>query len=380
MVPENKCTADIGTDHGFVPLSLVAEGTAARAIASDVRKGPLERAEAHIREAGFEERIECRLGDGLSVLAPGEAEVIVIAGMGGMLMARILKEAPETARSARHLFLSPHRDAYELRKYLWEQGFQIEEETMVREDGKYYPVIRTGKKASSGASEDVIKEAPIRDLELRFGPVLLKKRPEVFLRYLRELEQRTEEAIRRLQEGELSDSVRSALREKNEELGAIRKALHWEDEVKGLRIRKMTEEDLEDLHALLSDQEVMKYLEAPYTREKTEAFLKKAGLQDLPLVYAAEEDSRFIGYVIFHGYDEESMEIGWVLRKDYWGRGIASSLTEMLLEKAFVMGKDAVIECHPGQQATKHLALKLGFSPDGLRDSLEVYRLRRPQT
>ena len=139
MVPENKCTADIGTDHGFVPVSLVREGIAERAIASDVGKGPLMRAETRIRRAGLSERIECRLGDGLSVLSPGETEVIVIAGMGGMLMVRILSDGLDVAKSARTLILSPHRDAYELRKFLMEQGFQITQETMVKEDGKYYP-------------------------------------------------------------------------------------------------------------------------------------------------------------------------------------------------------------------------------------------------
>ncbi|MBP5294184.1 MAG: SAM-dependent methyltransferase, partial [Lachnospiraceae bacterium] len=64
MIPENKCTADIGTDHGFVPISVVSEGIAESAIASDVRKGPLMRAQTHIQEAGLSDRIDCRLGDG----------------------------------------------------------------------------------------------------------------------------------------------------------------------------------------------------------------------------------------------------------------------------------------------------------------------------
>jgi tRNA (adenine22-N1)-methyltransferase len=379
MIPGNKCTADIGTDHGFVPISVVSEGIAEHAIASDVRKGPLTRAEAHIREAGLSDRIDCRLGDGLSVLAPGEAEVIVIAGMGGMLMTRILGEAPETAGSARHLVLSPHRDEYELRTYLWNQGFVIEDETMVREDGKYYPVIRTRKAGEGELSEREAREQPTAQ-ELRFGPVLLRKRPAVFRDYLKEMYQKTEAELRHLKAQEASTFVEHALRKKMEELSTIQEALIPADTDRKLRIRKMTEEDLDALDGLLADPDVMQYLEEPYNRAKTARFLKNAGLCDPPRIYVAEEDGRFAGYVIFHGYDEHSMEIGWVLRKEYWGRGIASSLTEMLLESTFLMEKDAVIECDPAQYATQHIALKYGFLREEDREGLAIYRLNGPQT
>ncbi|MBP5294555.1 MAG: tRNA (adenine(22)-N(1))-methyltransferase TrmK, partial [Lachnospiraceae bacterium] len=325
------------------------------------------------------DRIDCRLGDGLSVLAPGEAEVIVIAGMGGMLMARILREFPEVTDSARHLVLSPHRDAFELRKYLWEQGFDIEDEAMVREDGKYYPVIRTKKQKAEADPACEAEEQP-NDLQLRFGPVLLRKRPTVFQDYLKELYQKTEAELRHLKGQEASASVAHALKVKREELSAVREALIPADREGRLRIRKMTEEDLAVLSGLLADPDVMKYLEDPYGREKAEHFLRTAGLCDPPRIFAVEEDGRFIGYVIFHEYDENSMEIGWVLQRERWGKGIASRLTEMLLAAAFSMEKDAVIECDPAQHSTRHLALKYGFLQEEDRDGLEVYRLKRPQT
>ena len=68
-----------------------------------------------------------------------------------------------------------------------------------------------------------------------------------------------------------------------------------------------------------------------------------------------------------------------MLQKDLWGRGIASRLTEMLIEKSLSLGKDLVIECDPGQKATKHIARKYGFQEDGQRDGLRVFRLNRPQ-
>lgn len=92
-------------------------------------------------------------------------------------------------------------------------------------------------------------------------------------------------------------------------------------------------------------------------------------------MYAAEKNGTFIGYVIYHKYDEKSVEIGWVLLKEYWGHGYASALTDILVSKAFEEQKDAVIECCPEQNATKHIALKKGFKHCGIIDGLEVYRL-----
>ena len=91
LVPEAACLADIGTDHGYLPISLVQKGRVSRAIAMDVNAGPLDRASGHIEECGLGERIATRLSDGLTELGPGEADVVLIAGMGGPLTVRILE-------------------------------------------------------------------------------------------------------------------------------------------------------------------------------------------------------------------------------------------------------------------------------------------------
>ena len=85
-----------------------------------------------------------------------------------------------------------------------------------------------------------------------------------------------------------------------------------------LSIRRMRKEDLGWLYRLLSDPEVMRWLEPPYSMEQTEAFLFRAGLSENPLIYAAEEQGVPIGYVIDHPYDEQSREIGWILLPAYW--------------------------------------------------------------
>ena len=145
-----------------------------------------------------------------------------------------------------------------------------------------------------------------------------------------------------------------------------------------LRIRKMTVADLDDLYALLSDVEVMRFIEPPFSKEKTVQFLMDAGLPEIPLVYAVEDSSSFIGYVIFHDYDEENMEIGWILKRDVWGKGCASILTKMLIDESRKLRKGAIIECDPRQAVTEHIAKKHGFVFSGKRDGCDVYKLEKP--
>lgn len=142
-----------------------------------------------------------------------------------------------------------------------------------------------------------------------------------------------------------------------------------------ITIRKMRPGDADALYRLLSDPEVMRYLEPPFDRAQAEDFLRRAGLAEPPLVYAAEENGNFIGYVIYHAYDAESVEIGWVLLPDYWGRGYASALTDRLINRARQEQKSVVIECAPAQAATRRIAIKKGFRDCVICDGLEVYRL-----
>ena len=143
-----------------------------------------------------------------------------------------------------------------------------------------------------------------------------------------------------------------------------------------LRIRRFESADLEPLYALLSDAEVMRYIEPPYTREAANQFLEKAGLSDVPLIYAVEDaDKLFVGYVIYHDAGEDSKEIGWLLKKEFWGRGYAQALTKTLIEKAISEQKSVLIECAPEQAVTKHIAKKSGFCYIGQADGCDVYRL-----
>ena len=144
-----------------------------------------------------------------------------------------------------------------------------------------------------------------------------------------------------------------------------------------LRLRTMRCGDLEELYALLSDAEVMRWLEPPFTREQAEQFLQQAGLSDPPLIYAAENaEGEFLGYAIYHDYDDHSRELGWVLRQSAWRKGYAGEMTALLTVLARREGKDAVIECTPGQTVSAHIARRHGFSYEGRADGCDSYRLR----
>lgn len=141
-VPPGARLADIGTDHGHLPVWLLLQGKVVSAIASDLRAGPLERARATGEIYGVQ-GIEYRLGNGLDLIHPEEVDTIVIAGMGGETISSILEAAPWTIDGQHTLLLSPHTKAEVLRKFLMEHGYAIQREALVKDRGTIYPVMET---------------------------------------------------------------------------------------------------------------------------------------------------------------------------------------------------------------------------------------------
>ncbi len=133
--------ADIGTDHAYLPIRLLLDGRIARAFACDVRSGPLERAESNIEKYRLQDKIECRLGDGLLPVADAGITDAAICGMGGELIAKIIEDAPFVHDSSVRLILQPMTHQGHLRKYLLSSGFAIVGEALSRADGKIYQCI-----------------------------------------------------------------------------------------------------------------------------------------------------------------------------------------------------------------------------------------------
>ena len=199
--------ADIGCDHGYVCIELILRGISPFCIACDLREGPAERARRHFELYGISSKAEVRVGDGLTVLRPGETDSIVIAGMGGKTILSILEEGMDQARQAKELILGPQSEERTVREFLYDHGLPIRNETLVLEDGKYYPLIR------SVPLPDGEKEERPGEAGLMYGPCLLRKRDGTLLRRLNEREQWLEKLIR-----ELSGSDKEPARNRSEEL------------------------------------------------------------------------------------------------------------------------------------------------------------------
>ena len=150
-------------------------------------------------------------------------------------------------------------------------------------------------------------------------------------------------------------------------------------ETKRLYVRPLTAADEEALFAVLSDEEVMRWIEPPYSLEQTRAFLLMACGAELPPVYGVEEKASglLVGHLIFHPFDGTAWELGWILRRDRWGRGFASELTAAAVATAREIRIPAlVLECCPEQLATRRLAERFGFQPEAGDGPLLRFRLR----
>ncbi len=176
LVPDGGTVADIGTDHGYVASYLVKEKKYKRAIATDVNEGPIKRAKKNIDALKLGDKIDTRLGDGLSVIGDGEVDTVVIAGMGGMLICGMLSEAADKLKRIDNLILQPQSDIEEVRRHVHKLGFKIERESICMEDGKFYIAMR----AVHGE-----EDSPYTDTEYRFSRILSEEGGTIFRSYMR---------------------------------------------------------------------------------------------------------------------------------------------------------------------------------------------------
>lgn len=145
-----KSVADIGCDHGKVSIKLIVDGICDKVIAADVNKGPVEACIKNVKAYGLTDSIDVRCGDGIKVLAPGEVDTIIIAGMGGELISTILSQKEDVAKSVKEIILQPMTSEEHLRNYLQSNGYSIENEVLAKEGNKIYVIIR----AVTGSSTD----------------------------------------------------------------------------------------------------------------------------------------------------------------------------------------------------------------------------------
>lgn len=197
MVEPCNTAADVGCDHGYVSIYLAEQGIVNHMIAMDVRTGPLSRARTNVAQRQMQDRIQCRLSDGLEGLAAGEADIIVMAGMGGPLMIDILERGREKYRGTKSLVLQPQSDIPEVRRYLHRIGWEIVQEEMLYEDGKYYTVLKAKHQEPEHWNP----------AEYQYGKRLLRKQAPVLRQYLEKEQLQLEELLDKLQEQKTEKAI-----------------------------------------------------------------------------------------------------------------------------------------------------------------------------
>lgn len=142
MISSCKTIADIGTDHGYIPIYLIKNKICEFAIACDINKGPLEKAKDNISMEGLENNISLRLGSGFDIITPGEVNVAIIAGMGGHLIKDLIESGIEVFKSLDYLILQPVQNPDVLRKYIYDSGFEVIKEELCIDEKIFYEIIK----------------------------------------------------------------------------------------------------------------------------------------------------------------------------------------------------------------------------------------------
>lgn len=173
LIPENSRLADVGTDHGYIPIFCVKNNISTSALAMDVNDGPLLSAQKNIQKYGLEDKITTRISNGLENLNKDEVNVIVIAGMGGLLIMDIIDRGYDVITSDTLLILQPMLAVKELREFLYNKGFSVMEEYVCRDDNKFYNILTVKKEKIDYSLKDVV-----------VGKNISKNSPDVYKDYL----------------------------------------------------------------------------------------------------------------------------------------------------------------------------------------------------
>ncbi|MBY0145707.1 tRNA (adenine(22)-N(1))-methyltransferase TrmK [Neobacillus niacini] len=176
-VPKNSRVADIGSDHAYLPSYLVKNGQITFGIAGEVAKGPFQSAEKNVMAEGLSEMISVRMGDGLEVIQPGDADCITIAGMGGSLIASILESGKDKLAEVNRLILQPNINASAIRNWLVENNWELIAEEIIEEDSKIYEILV----AERGEPLKPYREVSLEN-GLLVGPFLLQRKEKAFLK------------------------------------------------------------------------------------------------------------------------------------------------------------------------------------------------------
>lgn len=185
LLPHAERLIDIGTDHAYLPIAAIRDGLCQRAIAADIRPGPLAIAARNIRRYGLEKNLSTVLSDGLAAFSCQPGDVVVMAGLGGLEMIDILEQAPHQWPT---LVLQPQKSAPFLRRYLARSGYSLTREALCMDDRRLY----------LGLVAQVMDHLEIEDLVSHYiGPCLMKDKPALYRHWLEKVKVQVRHAIRR---------------------------------------------------------------------------------------------------------------------------------------------------------------------------------------
>ena len=208
MCEKGAVVADIGTDHGYLPIYLVQEGIARSAIAMDLRKGPLDKAKKHICDNCLEDRIQTRLSDGLEKLSANEADIIT-------------KGMNVITRNTT-LIVSPQSEVGDFRHFLVSQRLVVDDEKMLKEDGKYYFIIKCRK-----SDENVYSE--YSETQYQYGWKLLESKDKTLYEYLIKEKETNDGISNSLKKDESNPTVKLRLQQLLQKNNIIMDALSYYD-------------------------------------------------------------------------------------------------------------------------------------------------------
>jgi tRNA (adenine22-N1)-methyltransferase len=224
-VPKGARLADIGSDHALLPVYLALERRIVFAVAGEVNEGPYQAAKRQVMRYRLQHLIDVRKGDGLQILAPGEVDVITIAGMGGGLIVDILESGQDKLQGVARLILQPNVGESLVRRWLWENGWLLKDEEIVEEGGKIYEILEAEKaedadalnrKLYSGGNGEQGIKLPA-ELLLKMGPYLLRRASPVFIIIARLSASRLESA------GQKKQQLQKEMEEIREVLACLQK-------------------------------------------------------------------------------------------------------------------------------------------------------------
>ncbi len=221
FVTAGYITADIGTDHAYIPIYLIENKIIPHAYAMDINEGPLMRAKEHVTEYGFLEQIVLRQSDGMKALKKMEAQSVIIAGMGGGLVMKILTDSWDVTCSLKECILQPQSEIAKVRAFLLEKGFLFIAENMILEDGKYYPMMKV-----KPPSTDLNNTEMWTETQIRYGKSLLEQKNPVLKSFLIKEIAVKEQIIERLKK-QSGNHVEQRINELNQDLEFARRGMEY---------------------------------------------------------------------------------------------------------------------------------------------------------